>query len=39
MGKEKDLTIAEKQKITNLLSEWMSTLEISMELWAEIIEW
>ena len=37
MGKRKDLTTAEKQKITKLLSEGMSTLEISRS-FAEIIE-
>ena len=32
MGKRNDLTPAEKQKIANLLSAGMSTLEISKEL-------
>ena len=32
MGKGKDITAAEKQKITKLLSEGMSTLETTKEL-------
>ena len=35
MGKGKDLTTAEKQKITKLFSERMSTYDISKELWRD----
>ena len=35
MGKEKDLKTAEKQKITKLLSEGTSNLEISNELFRD----
>ena len=35
MGKGKDLIIAEKQKITKLLNEWMFTLKISKEIYRD----